>query len=115
MNLESLLDLALAIGRVVLALVFIGCIFGLRCPVHLGQRRLLPSVGAGNDNLYLVFYKGIVKYFLDRFALFGRTDDAHPNLIQPFYQSVIAQGHHVLVHDELPLAAASAVNVVVVD
>ena len=26
MNLESLLDLALAIGRVVLALVFIGCI-----------------------------------------------------------------------------------------
>ena len=29
MNLESLLDLALAIGRVVLALVFIGCILTL--------------------------------------------------------------------------------------
>jgi len=29
MNLESLLDLALAIGRVVLALLFIGCIFTL--------------------------------------------------------------------------------------
>jgi cbb3-type cytochrome oxidase subunit 3 len=29
MNLESLLDLAIAIGRVVLALVFIGCILTL--------------------------------------------------------------------------------------
>ena len=29
MNLESILDLALAIGRVVLALVFIGCILTL--------------------------------------------------------------------------------------
>ena len=29
MNLESMLDLALAIGRVVLALVFIGCILTL--------------------------------------------------------------------------------------
>jgi cbb3-type cytochrome oxidase subunit 3 len=29
MNLESLLDLALAVGRVVLALVFIGCILTL--------------------------------------------------------------------------------------
>lgn len=29
MNLESLLDLALAIGRVVLAMVFIGCILTL--------------------------------------------------------------------------------------
>jgi cbb3-type cytochrome oxidase subunit 3 len=29
MNLESLLDLALAIGRVVLALVFVGCILTL--------------------------------------------------------------------------------------
>jgi hypothetical protein len=29
MNLESILDLALAIGRVVLALVFVGCILTL--------------------------------------------------------------------------------------
>jgi len=29
MNLESIIDLALAIGRVVLALVFIGCILTL--------------------------------------------------------------------------------------
>jgi hypothetical protein len=29
MNFESLLDLALAVGRVVLALVFIGCILTL--------------------------------------------------------------------------------------
>jgi hypothetical protein len=29
MNLESLLDLALAVGRVVLALVFVGCILTL--------------------------------------------------------------------------------------
>ena len=29
MNLESFLDLALAIGRVVLALVFVGCILTL--------------------------------------------------------------------------------------
>jgi hypothetical protein len=29
MNLESILDLALAVGRVVLALVFIGCILTL--------------------------------------------------------------------------------------
>jgi hypothetical protein len=32
MNLESLLDLALAIGRVVLALVFVGCILTLIMP-----------------------------------------------------------------------------------
>jgi hypothetical protein len=29
MNLESIIDLALAIGRVVLALVFVGCILTL--------------------------------------------------------------------------------------
>ena len=43
------------------------------------------------------------------------TNNAHPNLVQPFYQAIIAQGHHVLVHDELPLAAPAAVDVVVVD
>ena len=32
MNLESILDLALAIGRVVLALVFVGCILTLLMP-----------------------------------------------------------------------------------
>ena len=97
------------------SMIFFNVVAWERCLVHLGQGGLLPSVCPGNDNLYLVFYQRIVKYFLDCLALFGWTNDADPNLIQPFYQAVVAQGHQVLVHDELPLAAASAVDVVVVD
>jgi hypothetical protein len=45
--------------------------------------------------------------------LFGWTDDAYPNLIQDPDEAIVADRHHVLVENQLPVA--TAVNVVIVD
>ena len=85
----------------------------LACLVHLGERGLLPSIGSGNHDLDLVGNHRVLQYLLDRLALLWWTNDADTNLIEDIDKAIIADRHHVLVQDELPVP--SAVDMVVVD
>jgi len=85
----------------------------LRGPVHFGQGRLLPSVGSGYHDLDLIGHHRTFQHLLDRFALFGWTDNADPDFVQDVDEAIVADRHHVLVEYQLPVAPA--IDVVVVN